>query len=231
MNPSRLIAALAALLCTMTPLAADEGMWLLNEPPKQEVLAYKPGAVIKRNAFVVVYERASNETAEAIIDLKAGKILSWRPVPGVEPSFMYEDYELLQEIVRKDPEWREAIRKRGITDFDNVQLDPWAAGQFGFPEEQGKRIFRAVALYKGKNGNAYARPIEGVVAYVDLNAKRVLRLADSGVVPVAHGSADYDEKSVGALRENPKPLAVVQPASVSFEVDGHEIRWQGWRFR
>jgi hypothetical protein len=34
-NPSRLIAALAALLCTMTPLAADEGMWLLNEPPKQ----------------------------------------------------------------------------------------------------------------------------------------------------------------------------------------------------
>jgi primary-amine oxidase len=204
---------------------------VLNEPPKREVLAYKSGAAFRREAFVVVYERASNETSEAIVDLKARKILSWKPVPGVEPSFMYEDYEMLQAIVRKDPTWQEAIRKRGITDFENVQLDPWAAGQFGFPDEQGKRIFRAVSLYKGKNSNAYARPIEGVVAYVDLNAKKILRLADSGVVPVAQGSADYDEKSVGALRENPKPLTVAQPAGVSFKVDGHEVQWQGWRFR
>src|SRR5215471_2310306 len=204
---------------------------VLNEPPKQDVLAYKPGAVIRREAFVVVYERASNQTAEAIVDLNARKILSWKPVPGVEPGFMYEDYELLQEIVRKDSAWQEAIRKRGITDFDSVQLDPWAAGQFGFPDEQGKRIFRAVALYKGKNSNAYARPIEGVVAYVDLNAKKILRLADSGVVPVSQGSADYDEKSVGPLREIPKPLTVAQPAGVSFKVDGHQIQWQGWRFR
>src|SRR6516165_5395812 len=35
MKPLVSLAALAALLCTMTPLAADEGMWLLNEPPKQ----------------------------------------------------------------------------------------------------------------------------------------------------------------------------------------------------
>jgi primary-amine oxidase len=204
---------------------------VLNEPPKQEVLRYRPGAPIRREAFVVVYERASNSTAEAIVDLNARKLLSWKPVPGVEPSFMYEDYVLLQEIVRSDPGWQAAIRKRGIADLENIQIDPWAAGQFGFPDEQGKRVFRAVALYKGKNNNAYARPIEGVVAYVDLNAKRVLRLADSGVVPMAQGSADYDEKSIGKPRELPKPLTIAQPAGASFTVDGHEIRWQGWRFR
>src|SRR5262249_38123990 len=129
---------------------------VLNEPPKQEVLNYKPGAPIRREAFVVAYERASNSTAEAIVDLNAKKLLSWKPVPGVEPSFMLEDYLLMQEIVRGDPGWQAAIRKRGITDLENIQIDPWAAGQFGFPEEQGKRIFRAVSLYKGKNSNAYA---------------------------------------------------------------------------
>src|SRR5262249_51837494 len=158
-------------------------------------------------------------------------LLSWKPAPDVEPSFMYEDYALMQEIVRSDPGWQAAIRKRGITDLENIQIDPWAAGQFGFPDEQGKRVFRAVALYKGKNSNAYARPVEGVVAYVDLNAKRVLKLADSGVVPMAQGSADYDEKSVGKPRELPKPMIIAQPAGVSFTVDGHEISWQGWHFR
>src|SRR5215467_13053088 len=54
---------------------------VLNEPPKQEVLGYKPGAPMRREAFEVVYERASNSTAEAIIDLNAQKLLSWKPVP------------------------------------------------------------------------------------------------------------------------------------------------------
>src|SRR5205085_8818505 len=204
---------------------------VLNEPSKQEVLNYKPGGAMRREAFVVVYERASNATAEAIVDLNTRKIISWKAVPGVEPSFMYEDYALMQDIVRKDPAWQAAIRKRGISDFDNVQLDPWAAGYFGFPDEEDKRIFRAVALYKGKNTNAYARPIEGVVAYVDLNSKKILKLADSGVVPVAQVAADYDEKSVGTLREAPKPLVVTQPDGPGFVVDGHEVRWHNWRFR
>lgn len=203
----------------------------LREPPKVEVLNYKPGDPIRREASVVIYERASNRTGEAIVDVKARKLISWKEVPGVQPNFMVEDYELLQEIVRKNPEWQEAIRKRGITDFEHVQLDPWAAGNFGFPDEEGVRIFRAVALYRGTGMNAYARPIEGVVAYVDLNAKKVMKLVDSGGVPVAKATAEFDEKSVGKLRAAPKPLAITQPKGSSFSVDGNEVRWQKWRFR
>jgi primary-amine oxidase len=206
-------------------------MIVLQEPPKAEVLNYRTGSAFRREAFVVVYERAANQTAEAVVDLNSRKLVSWKPVPGVQPSFMLEDYEILQDVVRKDPAWQAAIRKRGITDLEHVQLDPWSAGNFGFPEEQGIRIFRAVALYRGPGLNAYARPIEGVVAYVDMNAKRILKLADSGVTPVAKAPFEYDQKSVGKLRIAPKLLSIAQPQGASYQVNGSEVRWQKWRFR
>ena len=73
--------------------------------------------------------------------------------------------------------------------------------------------------------------IEGVIAVVDMNARKVLRLIDTGVVPVPQATADVDEASVGKLRIAPKPLQIVQPNGGSFEIRGNEIRWQNWRFR
>src|SRR5437879_10030043 len=48
-------------------------MIVLNELPKQEILNYKPGDPMRREAFVVAYERASNSTAEAIVDVNTRK--------------------------------------------------------------------------------------------------------------------------------------------------------------
>jgi primary-amine oxidase len=206
-------------------------MIALHEAPKDEVLSFRPGAAMRRQAFTVIYERAANKTFEAVVDLKGRRVLSFKEIPGAQPPMLLEDYALMQEIVRADPQWQEAMRKRGITDFGGVQLDPWSAGYFGFPEEEGRRIFRAVPHYKGTAKNAYARPIEGVVAFVDVSARKVLKLVDTGVVPVATATYDLDVKSVGRLREAPKPLEIAQPQGASFVLDGHEVRWQKWRFR
>jgi primary-amine oxidase len=203
----------------------------LNEPPKQEVLAFKAGSQMRREAFAVVYERASNKTSEAIVDIKNKSVISWKEVPGAQPTMLMEDYVMMQSIVRADLRWQEAMKKRGINDFQNVQLDPWSAGHFGFPEENGVRIFRAVSYYRGSAKNGYARPIEGVVAYVDLNSKKVMKLVDAGVVPVAKATADYDEKAVGKLRPPAKPLHITQPEGAGFTTDGNEVRWEKWRFR
>jgi primary-amine oxidase len=175
-------------------------MIALHEPPMDEVLNYRAGGPIRRQAFAVVYERAANKTFEAVVDLNGRRIISFKEVPGVQAPMLLEDYILMQEIVRADPQWQEAMRKRGITDFQGVQLDPWSAGYFGFPEEEGRRIFRAVPHYKGGTKNAYARPIEGVVAFVDVSARKVLKLVDTGVVPVANATNDLDVKSVGPSR-------------------------------
>ncbi|HSO76584.1 MAG TPA: tyramine oxidase, partial [Blastocatellia bacterium] len=206
-------------------------MIVLREPSKQEVSSYKPGSSIRREAFLVVFERATNKTFEAVVDVTNKKLSSWKEIPGVHPGFMTEDFLLTQQIVQADPQWQAAMRKRGITNFASVQVDPWSAGFFGVAEQNGARIAKGISYYNEGTKNAYARPIEGVVAYVNLNTKKVFKLIDTGVAPVPKETGDLDMKSIGRLREAPKPLDIVQPQGTSFNVDGQEVRWQNWRFR
>ncbi len=204
---------------------------VLNEPPKAEVYAFNAGENFRREAFFVAYDRANNKTYEGVVDLRGQRVVSVREVPGVQPSLMLDDALMFQSIVRADAQWQQAMRKRGITEFGKVQVEMWSAGNFGFPEEQGRRLFRGLSYLREDSKNPYARPIEGIIAVVDMNARKVLKVIDSGVVPVPSATADVDEKSVGQLRDAPKPLQIVQPNGASFEVRGNEIRWQKWRFR
>ncbi len=203
----------------------------LHEPPKAEVLTFKPGMPFRREAFVVVYERTANKPFEAIVDLRNKAVISWTEMPGAQPQFLPEEDPLVQSIVRQDPQWQAAIRKRGISEFEKVHIDVWPNGNFGLPDEQGKRLFRCLSYYRGDSKMQYVQPIEGVIAVVDVGAKKVLRLIDTGVVPVPQASADLDEKLVGSRQAPPKPLEIIQPQGASFEIHGHEIRWQNWRFR
>ena len=204
---------------------------VLNEPPKEEVLKFKPGDRFRREAFAVVYERAARKTFEAVVDINNKNVVSWKEVLGVQPPVMPVDVGLLEKIVRADPQWQAAMRKRGVTDFEGVQVDPWPGGDFGFPEETGFRMLRGLSFYKGKSKNHLARPIEGVVAYVNLDERKVFKLIDTGVVPMASAPADFDAESIGKTREGPKPLRILQPGGVSYTVTGNEVRWQNWRFR
>ncbi len=204
---------------------------VLREPSKAEVLNYKPGDPLRREAFIIVFDRAPNKTFEAVVDLHQRSVTSWKEIPGVQPSLFLEDVFITQAVVKADLQWQEAMRKRGITDFNSVQIEPWPAGNFGFPEEQGIRVLRAVSFLRGKATNPHARPIEGVLAYVDLTNNKVFKLIDTGVVPVPQATADLDMQSIGQQREAVKPLSITQPQGLSFDVRGNEVRWQGWRFR
>jgi primary-amine oxidase len=205
---------------------------VLNEPPKEELLAHREGAPFRREAFAVLLDRKAQKTFEAVVDLRKKGLASWRDVPGVQPAVLIEEFDSPKEIVRKDPRFVEAMKKRGITDLENVQIDTWAAGLLS-PDERGTglRLLRALFYYRGPNGkNPYYRPIEGVVATVDLAGERVLDLIDTGVVPVVKESGELDEGSLGPLRRDLRPLEIVQSRGRSFEIHGHEVRWQKWRF-
>ncbi|MBK7601394.1 MAG: primary-amine oxidase [Acidobacteria bacterium] len=204
---------------------------VLREPPKAEVLGFKSGDKFRREAFFIGYERAGNKTYEAVVDIRGGQVISAREIPGAQPSLMLDDVLMFQSIVRSDPQWQEAMRKRGITEFGRIQVEMWSAGYFGFPEEEGKRLFRGLSYFRGDSKMPYARPIEGVVAVVDMNARKVLRIVDSGIVPVPSATADVDEASAGPLREAAKPFQIIQPQGGGFEIRGNEIHWQKWRFR
>lgn len=204
---------------------------VLHEPPKAEVLNFKPGTAFRREAFVVVFERAANRTHEAIVDLNVRKVISWQEIKHVQPSMVPEDFILATLITNNDPNWQAALAKRGITDYKNVQVDAWSAGWFGFQDEANIRVARGIPFYRGTGKNSYARPIEGLIAYIDLTNKKILKIMDTAVVPVPKASAELDPEANAPLRTAPKPLHITQPDGVSFELRGNEVCWQNWRFR
>src|ERR1700754_2042734 len=54
----------------MVPANAFFPQIALNEPPKAEVRVFKSGTSFRREAAVVVFDRAANRTFEAIVDLR-----------------------------------------------------------------------------------------------------------------------------------------------------------------
>ena len=205
----------------------------LHEPSKHEVQDPRPGREPDREAFVVVYERHSNKTFEAIVDLSARKVTSWKEIRGVQPSYLTEDTKILEDAVRADPRWQEAMRKRGINDLSKVRIDDWAGGYFGDPKESGFRFRRAISYYAGDpSANIFAAgPIEGVVVYVNLNTGKVFKFIDAGVTPRPRSAAAPSSQASDHPRDTLKPLEVVQPEGANFTLQGNEVSWQNWRFR
>ncbi|HSS08912.1 MAG TPA: primary-amine oxidase, partial [Acidimicrobiales bacterium] len=203
-----------------------------QEPIKDVMLAWRPGDQWDRRVELLVLDRAEGILSEVVVSLSSGTVVSWQDVPGHKPPLLFG--EALDAIlaVKADPTWQEAVRRRGITDLDQVQIDPWPAGNFGLPGEEGRRLSRCVSYARSSpTDNGYAHPLEGLVAVVDLATMKVIELVDTGPVPIPEESGNYDADAVGAFRSDLKPIAINQAEGPSFVLDGHEISWQRWRLR
>ena len=133
----------------------------LREPDKDTVLGYRKGQPIDREANIVLRERAERKTYEAIVSLTTGDVKLWTELPSVQPAIMLEEFLATEEIVRKDPRWQEAMRRRGVNDFDMVMIDPWSVGYNG-PEDDGAddgRFLRPLTwVRQGDPGRQRLRP-------------------------------------------------------------------------
>ena len=147
--------------------------------------------------------------------------------PGLLPTV---EWRFVQLIVLGNEEWRAAARKRGIQNLRDVVCVPNPVGYYGIAEEEGRRLVKAVCYVSSGSKNYWGRPIEGLIALVDLDERKLVRLIDTGPVPIPEAPVDFDEASVGGLREPPNPISFVQPQGPSFQVDGHVVSWQKWEF-
>ncbi len=211
------------------PAGALFASLVLKEPPKADVLAHAGGAPASREAFAVILDRKRNRTFEATVDLQATRLVSWTEIKGVQPVVLEAEYETLVRVVKSDARWQAAMRKRGIENLDDVQIDYWAVGQVA-ARHQTRRLLRAVSYLKAGSINFYGRPIEGVGVLVDMAAEQVVEFLDTGAVPIPAASQELDEKSTG-VRAAPKRLTIEQPDGASFTISGQEVSWQKWRFR
>lgn len=191
----------------------------LDEPDKAAVLGWRPGESEFRKAFVIA--RQGRTVHDGVVDLAGRKVESWRAVPGVESGFLTEEWEAAPRITLADPGWQAAMRRRGYRDFGHISCVPLSPGPAIDPDDSGKRLLRVACFDETGAETAWSRPIEGLIAVVDLDAGRVRRLIDTGPVPVP---AD-----TGRL-----PETAATPASSvrhDFTIDGGLVTWGAWSFR
>ena len=206
----------------------------LCDPPKDQVRTFDSGEKvdIDRRVRVVLLQGPVADVTEVIVSVSRAEVDSWRTVRDVRPPLQIEESILVLAALHEHPEWNAALDRRGIVDRSLVQIDPWPAGTFGLPHEEGRRITRCLAyLRESPDDNGYARPLEGLLAFVDMGRGEVLEVVDLGVVPVPPKSGSYYPEDNGPLRNDLKPLEITQPEGPSFEVEGNLVRWQKWSLR
>jgi primary-amine oxidase len=90
-------------------------MLVLNEPPKQTILAWKPGDTFPRVAHVEVLHNESNRTWVALIDLRQSKLISLEQIPeGAQPVLTDSESKEAEAIIRAYKPWQDAMRARGV---------------------------------------------------------------------------------------------------------------------
>src|SRR5262245_15703152 len=201
----------------------------LDPPPKAEVLRWQPGQEMRREAFATLVK--GGRTYDALVDLSARTLVSWKEAEGAFAGPTETEDDAVGDLVKENAEFRAALRKRGITDLATIQCWGVSPGYFGRPEERSRRLAQVSCEDRPGVFNSMGRPIGGLFAMVDLAESKVLRVVDTGAVPIPGGRADFDADAIGKPRQPTTPIAVEQPRGPGFSVDGSEVSWQRWTFR
>lgn len=198
----------------------------LLDPPKADVLQGRAGP--RRSQVILLLPDGA---AQVVVNLTSGKLEDWRVAPGRQPSFLLEELMTAVDVLKADSGWQVAMRRRGITDLSGILCNPLAVGAFGEGELKGRRLVN-VSCYDatGARNNTFARPIEGVMAVVDLHQRKVAKLIDLGEVSMAQDVPQHDYASQKIHRTPLKPVLGETPEGPNVTIANGMVRWDNWRF-
>ena len=207
----------------------------LVEPTKEILDSLDETQSIPRKLRLVGYEYVESNPDggfEAEVDVANEEVCIRRITDGQAP-IGFTDVVRAIQITKQDPGWQDAMRLRGVTNFELVQIDPWPAGGYKHPSiPDGHRAHRAISFVReDAKDNGYARPVHGLIAHVDLNAGKVAYLEDHGVVPLPSESGRYTAEHQPSLQAPLSRLEIEQPDGPGFEITGNFIKWRNWEFR
>jgi primary-amine oxidase len=205
----------------------------LEEPLKADVLASK---ATDRRLRAYLVNTGTGESTDVVVSLTTSKLITARTLdPSVDGQLpiLDSDFALVDEIVKADPGWCAAMARRGLHDVSQIRACPITAGAFGPPEDDRRRMVRVLAFVQAREHDlAWAHPVDGVAAYVDLISKKVFKITDDFVLPVPAESGDYDDEAVrGPQRTTLRPIEITQPEGSSFIQNGTWLQWQDWSMR
>jgi primary-amine oxidase len=202
----------------------------LQEPAKAEVLAYQPGQPFQREALASVFYQPDGILTEIRLDLKKGQVLGVDTLKGMQPVGLLgikADSVLLNNIMAENTEWVAALKKRGIS-IDSVTHSGNPASDMGMAPAGHREMIIGVRYKNKKYRNL---TVGGLYAFVDLTDKKILKIIDEEGFSEPWNVNYFKEDSARATIAATKPLKIQQPEGVTFNVKGHEITWNNWRFR
>src|SRR4029079_10226740 len=137
------IARAAALIRAHFPWGDDLRVETIDieEPAKEFVRSYVQGTPFPRIVRFNIYRRGEMGVWQGRADLEPGEVISETFRADARAMVAVEEVLLIEKTVKADPRFQEALRCRGLlADVDNMCIDPWTVGEFGFDEEQGRRV-------------------------------------------------------------------------------------------
>jgi primary-amine oxidase len=201
----------------------------LYELPKADVLQWKQGDPIPRRALVITREKSV--TSESIVDVAGGKVLSNKPVPGVQPMIMDSEWLLGRDNFMGDPRFKKALERRGYKDISSVFCTPSSAGYFPSDSFANRRVLKIPCYDNAQRlHNLLARPIEGLMGIVDTDSGEVIDVVDREVVALQPAPPTYGESEAA-------PDAPLQRVEISAQEGSNikltgniEVTWNKWDF-
>jgi Cu2+-containing amine oxidase len=94
----------------------------LYEPPKEQVRQDLAGGTVHRAAYAQMYDWRTTTASEAVVDLDGRRVVSWTALDSREPPTFFLVFARVAEIIRADPRWHQAMRRRGIPHHECVCL-------------------------------------------------------------------------------------------------------------
>ncbi len=204
----------------------------LDEPSKQELAGSQSP---DRRLRVLLHDTEQMQPRDVLVSVRDRQVLSvvdLDPAVGGQLPVLEEEFALVEELLAHDERWLAALRARGLSP-QTVRVAPLSAGVFEYPREVGRRVLRGLAFHQDHpQDHAWAHPVDGVVAYVDVHARAVDEVLDLGPVPVPAEPGNFHlPEQTAATRTSLRPIEITQPEGPSFQLDGRVLRWEGWSLR
>lgn len=201
---------------------------LLHEPGKSKVLAWKEGDALPREADLILLQEG--KTYEARVDIAAKSLEFWTLKPGVQAPVSGGEMGGLDEIAKKDPRVQAALKAHGVTNLTFVHCGAGPLSFVVFPEQADHRIGWGSCTDAHGVYHTWGRTIEGIFILADMTEHKILKVVDTGSIPVPGGPINFEDADA-TPREGTTPLNVTQPLGPSYKITKGEVAWQNWHFR
>lgn len=203
----------------------------LAEPEKAKVWNFvMSGTAVDEDRLANVTMLDGKHVIESQVDLKNKKVLNWAPIKDAHGMVLLDDFSSVQNIINASKEFADVLKKHGITDPTKVITTPLTVGYFDGKDglKQEDRLLKVVSYLDVGDGNYWAHPIESLVAVVDLEQKKIIKIEEGPVIPVPMTPRPYDGRD--RVAKQLKPLDIIEPEGKNYTITGDMVHWQNWDF-